>query len=82
LGENVNIIWKNTEALLDASKETDLKVKAEKTKLLLLLLLMLIFWVLTLCGLVSSTNVSEKHWHYNPEDQHWHLHHCENLKSH
>jgi hypothetical protein len=32
LGENLNIINKNAEALLDASKETGLEVNSEKTK--------------------------------------------------
>jgi hypothetical protein len=32
LGENMNIIKKNAEALLDASKEIDLEVNSEKTK--------------------------------------------------
>jgi len=32
LGENMNVIKKNTEALLDASKEVDLEVNTEKTK--------------------------------------------------
>jgi hypothetical protein len=32
LGENTNIIKKNAEALLDASKETGLEVNSEKTK--------------------------------------------------
>jgi hypothetical protein len=32
LGENTNIIKKNAEALLDASREIDLEVNSEKTK--------------------------------------------------
>jgi hypothetical protein len=32
LGENINIITKNAESLLDAGKETGLKVNSEKTK--------------------------------------------------
>jgi hypothetical protein len=37
------------------------------------MLSMVVFWVVTSCGLIN--------W-YNPEDNHRHLHHCENLKSH
>jgi hypothetical protein len=36
LAENVDIIWKNTEAPLDASKEVDLEVNPEKTKYMLM----------------------------------------------
>jgi hypothetical protein len=32
LGENIDTIQKNTEALLDAGKEVDLEVNSEKTK--------------------------------------------------
>jgi hypothetical protein len=32
LGENINIMKKNAEALLDASKEIDLEVNSEKNK--------------------------------------------------
>jgi phosphoglycerate-specific signal transduction histidine kinase len=32
LGDNINIIKKNAEALLDASKEVDLEVNSKKTK--------------------------------------------------
>jgi hypothetical protein len=52
---------------------------------------MLVFWVVTLCGLQlkmeavcsSETLVStfKSTWHYNPEDQHRHLHRRENLRS-
>jgi hypothetical protein len=34
LGENINSTKRSTEALLDASKEVDVKVNAEKTKYL------------------------------------------------
>jgi hypothetical protein len=33
LGENIDIMWKNTEALLDNSKEVGIEVKAEDTKM-------------------------------------------------
>jgi hypothetical protein len=36
LGENIDTIQKNTEALLDAGKEVDLKVNSEKTKYMLM----------------------------------------------
>jgi hypothetical protein len=32
LGDNIDIIKKNTEALIDASKEVGLEVNTEKTK--------------------------------------------------
>jgi hypothetical protein len=35
LGENIDTIQKNTQALLDASKEVDLEVNSEKTKYML-----------------------------------------------
>jgi hypothetical protein len=35
-GENIDIIQKNTEALLDASKEVSLEVNLEKTKCMLM----------------------------------------------
>jgi hypothetical protein len=33
LGENINIMWKKTEALLDTSKEVGIEVKAEDTEM-------------------------------------------------
>jgi hypothetical protein len=36
LGENIDTIQKNTEALLDAGKEVDLEVNSEKTKYMLM----------------------------------------------
>jgi ribosomal protein S2 len=36
LGENIDIIQKNTEALLDADKEVGLEVNSEKTKYMLM----------------------------------------------
>jgi hypothetical protein len=44
--ENIATVKKNTEALLDASKETDLEVNQEKTK-----------YMLKLCG----QNIGQKH---------------------
>jgi hypothetical protein len=37
---------------------------------------MLIFWVVTNCGLGGRYQR-----HYNPEDQHRHLHRCESLRA-
>jgi hypothetical protein len=36
LGDNIDTMKKNTEALIDTSKEVDLEVNAEKTKCMLL----------------------------------------------
>jgi hypothetical protein len=36
LGDNIDIIKKNTESLIDASKEVDLEINVEKTKYMLL----------------------------------------------
>jgi hypothetical protein len=36
LGDNIDTIKKNTETLIDASKDVDLEVNAEKTKYMLL----------------------------------------------
>jgi hypothetical protein len=36
LGDNIDTIKKNTETLIDASKEVDLEVNTEKTKYMLL----------------------------------------------
>jgi hypothetical protein len=46
LGVNIDIITKNTETLIDASKHISLKVNAEKTKYMS----NGVFWDVTLCG--------------------------------